>query len=84
MLGALLDVLASPGLMLAGQAEVLSTMTDQLQMLVGGCPLSFVRRVHEPAPSTAVPTRPAASSNPQRSVLAADLPQAQARPSSTP
>jgi len=40
----LLEKLHVPGLILAGQAEVLSTLSDQLQPLEGGCPLSFVRR----------------------------------------
>ncbi len=40
----LLGALQTPGLILAGQAEVLSSLSGQLQPLEGGCPLSFVRR----------------------------------------
>jgi chemotaxis protein methyltransferase WspC len=50
VLDTLLGGLASPGLLLAGQAEVLSTMSDQLQGLPGGCALSFERRMPEANP----------------------------------
>jgi len=44
LLATLLAALNSPGLVLAGQAEVLTTFTNELQPFEGGCPLSFVRR----------------------------------------
>lgn len=40
----LLPALHEGGLILAGQAEVLSTLSDELQSYEGGCPLSFVHR----------------------------------------
>ncbi len=44
VIASLLAALQTPGMILAGQAEVLSAISAQLQPLEGGCPLSFVRR----------------------------------------
>lgn len=45
VISTLIAGLQTPGLILGGQAEVLSSLSNQLQPLEGGCPLSFVRRV---------------------------------------
>ncbi len=44
LLNTLLAALQTPGLILAGQAEVLTSMSQLLQPYERGCPLSFVRR----------------------------------------
>ncbi len=53
----LLASLAAPGLVLAGQAEVLSALNPAFGPYEGACPLSFVRR----AAALAVPARVAAA-----------------------
>lgn len=55
VIASLLAALQTPGMILAGQAEVLSAISDQLQPLEGGCPLSFVRRKSLPAGTGALP-----------------------------
>jgi chemotaxis protein methyltransferase WspC len=47
LLRTLLGALEPGGLLLAGQAEALNTISNELQPYEGGCPLSYVR---EPAP----------------------------------
>ncbi|MGQ0801907.1 MAG: CheR family methyltransferase [Pseudomarimonas sp.] len=53
VISTLLAALQTPGLILAGQAEVLSSLSSQLLPLEGGCPLSFVRRAAPEAPGGA-------------------------------
>jgi chemotaxis protein methyltransferase WspC len=49
LLKSLLTALAPGGLLLAGQAETLNALSDQLQPYEGGCPLSYIRE-SAPAP----------------------------------
>jgi chemotaxis protein methyltransferase WspC len=49
LLKTLLGALAPGGLLLAGQAEALNTLSDELQPYEGGCPLSYIRE-SAPAP----------------------------------
>ena len=49
LLRTLLTALAPGGLLLAGQAEALNSISDELQPYEGGCPLSYVREPASPA-----------------------------------
>jgi chemotaxis protein methyltransferase WspC len=60
LVSTLLESLATPGLVLAGQAEVLSTLNPAFGPYEGGCPLSFVRRAPAPAVQPRVAATPAA------------------------
>jgi chemotaxis protein methyltransferase WspC len=56
LLARLRALLAEPGLLLAGHAEVVSSMHEEFQPLPDGSPLSFrVRTRQDPAPAPAVP-----------------------------
>jgi len=72
----LLAVLENDGLILAGQAEVLSSMDRRLQPLDGYGPLSFVRARPPPAAALnlTVPKQVVAASNPPRRVVSAAPP----------